>query len=525
MTKPNGLMTKPNGLRSEMTPSQTTPSAHLLVGDLAARGRDDLGDNVAIIDGAETVSYAQLAERAYRLAGRLIDQGLRAGDRLALIAPNSVAVFETVFAASLVGVTVVPMNLRLRPEDMRFQADDADVRFAVIDPAFEALAREAGIAERPHWIAGEPLRPADTATDLARVDAHRPGADSVLIQLYTSGTTGRSKGCLLTQRGWLSQVAGGARLLGLTASDVVTTPLPFFHVAGLHLALSTLGAGATLAIAARADVGSLWDVIDEHRVTVAQTIGGYRAFLRSRDVAGSSLRGIFGGNIGPADVLDALPPAFEVWTGYGATELCGYAAGHNRASFTGKSGTMGTVMSSFLARAVDDEGRPVPTGQVGELLMRGPSVTTGYWNLAEATAETLRDGWLHTGDLVQFDDAGVMRFVDRLKDMVKPGGENVYCVEVEEALAGHPAVRECAVIGVADKRWGEAVKAVVATRSAVTPEQLDEWCLSRLAPFKRPRWYEFVDALPRNALNKVVKTQLRAAHDPARAARLPERAS
>jgi acyl-CoA synthetase (AMP-forming)/AMP-acid ligase II len=180
-------------------------------------------------------------------------------------------------------------------------------------------------------------------------------------------------------------------------------------------------------------------------------------------------------------------------------------------------------MPGYEWRVVDSEDKPVQPGEVGELVMRGSMVTPGYWNLPDASAEALRGGWLHTGDLMELQDDGVLRFVDRRKDMVKPGGENVYCIEVELALAEHPAVRECAVIGVPDKKWGEAVKAIVAARAPVTAEELDTWCLERLAAYKRPRWYTFVEALPRNALEKVVKTELRAAHDEATSVRLPER--
>jgi acyl-CoA synthetase (AMP-forming)/AMP-acid ligase II len=172
---------------------------------------------------------------------------------------------------------------------------------------------------------------------------------------------------------------------------------------------------------------------------------------------------------------------------------------------------------------LDADDRPVAHGEVGELCFRASSVTAGYWKLPDATAQMLRNGWLHTGDLGHTENDGVPYFVDRKKDMVKSDGENVYSVEVEQVLLGHPCVAECAIIGVPDKRWGEAVKAVVALRGEVSVEDLNAWCLARLAPFKRSRWYEFVPMLPRNAMAKVLKGDLRVGHDPATAVRIPER--
>jgi acyl-CoA synthetase (AMP-forming)/AMP-acid ligase II len=180
-------------------------------------------------------------------------------------------------------------------------------------------------------------------------------------------------------------------------------------------------------------------------------------------------------------------------------------------------------MAGYAATIVDGDGRPVPSGETGELLVRGAGLTAGYWRQPEASADLLRDGWLHTGDLVRADPDGVLWFVDRAKDMIKTGGENVYSAEVEAVLLAHPRVREAAVLGVPDERWGQAVKAVVVPAGPVQPAELDAWCLERLAPYKRPRWYDLAESLPRNASGKVVKPQLRDAHDPASAIRLAER--
>ncbi|MET0360779.1 MAG: fatty acid--CoA ligase family protein, partial [Sphingobium sp.] len=217
----------------------------------------------------------------------------------------------------------------------------------------------------------------------------------------------------------------------------------------------------------------------------------------------------------------------EMTGGYGATEMCGQSLALRGRDGAFRPGLLGRLINGYAARIVDTEGQPVAPGEVGELLIRGPAVTRGYWRMPEATAALLEGGWLHSGDLVRADADGLFYFVDRLKDMIKTGGENVYAAEVEAILNAHPDIVEAAVFGVPDARWGQAVKAVVVSRATGEPEALartlDAWCLERLAPYKRPRWFEFTTQLPRNATAKITKPPLIAAHDPATSIRLSER--
>ena len=464
------------------------------------------------------MTFGQLAAESAALATHLLDAGVGIGDRITMVVPNVAEALQTIFAAARIGATVVPINLRLRPDDIRFQAEDAGVKYAVVHPMVEPLAQAAGILDLPHWRTDDQLQ---TAVDTGRLDAASPPGDTTLVQLYTSGTTGRPKGCLLTQAGWEASTTSTRAFLDLTATDVVATALPLFHVAGIDLCLSTLAAGGTAVLLNSAEPDAAWAAVTDHGATIVQSIRGTGTFLRAAPADLNRLRGVFAPG-GWSSLLDDHEE-LALWTGYGATELCGFAVGNTREVLKDRPDTIGRPMPGYEWRVVDAAEKPVAAGEVGELLMRGPMVTPGYWNLPEASAEALRGGWLHTGDLMEVQPDGVLRFVDRLKDMVKPGGENVYCIEVELALAEHPQVKECAVIGVPDPKWGEAVKAVVATRDEVSAEELDAWCLEHLAAYKRPRWYTFVDALPRNALEKVVKTELRAAHDEATSVRLPER--
>jgi acyl-CoA synthetase (AMP-forming)/AMP-acid ligase II len=473
---------------------------------------------LAIVDPHRSLTFGALEAEVERLATHLFAAGISVGDRVAMVAPNVADALVTIMAAARVGATVVPINLRLRPEDVRFQIEDAGISYAVVHPAVEPLAKAGGVLEFPHWLTDEQLA---AHADHQRITAAPPPSDATVVQLYTSGTTGRPKGCLLTRSGWEASTTSTCSFLDLTCDDVVATALPLFHVAGIDLALSTLAAGGTAVLLPSPEPAAGWAAVTELGATVVQTIRSFGAMLRTAPERLGRLRGLFGPG-GWADELDDLPD-LAAWTGYGATELCGFAVGNIREVLRARPDTIGVPMPGYRSRVVHPDGTPVGSGEVGELLMSGPMVTTGYWHLPDATAEALQDGWLRTGDLVEVQDDGVLRFVDRRKDMVKPGGENVYCIEVELALAEHPAVREVAVVGVPDRRWGEAVKAVVATRAPVTAEELDGWCLQRLAAYKRPRWYSFVEALPRNALEKVVKTELRAAHDEASSIRLPER--
>jgi acyl-CoA synthetase (AMP-forming)/AMP-acid ligase II len=240
-----------------------------------------------------------------------------------------------------------------------------------------------------------------------------------------------------------------------------------------------------------------------------------------------SLRAVTGGAaMESPETLRALAgtlPGVEFCGIYGSTEAGCWVTRTTAEQELTRPGTIGRPLPSFDAVVLGGDDEILPPGQPGELGLRGPSLMSSYWHLPDATAEAFRCDWLHTGDVVRTDEDGYLYFVGRSKDMVKPGGENVYAAEVERVLLEHPEVRECAVIGVPDPRWGEGVKAVVVIDGSCGPEQLDLWCLERMAAFKRPRWYEFLPVLPRTQMGKVMKDRLRQEHDTGRCVRLRER--
>jgi len=496
-------------------------NADMVVSDILACGRSQYRDKVAVIGGQTSHTYGELAERIDGLAGALAAAGVRPRDRIAVLAANDPGVVEVCLAAGMIGAVVVPLNPRATGDDLAYQADDADIGFAFVQAGLGPLARAAGLLNRPSWYFEEDLEKLVASGQPYR--GARPAVDDVLVQLYTSGTTGRPKGCLLTHRGWLSSIAGWAHATGLSSRDVVWPQLPLFHVAGLHFLFTTLATGGTYVVDGPGDAGRFWEVIRTRGVTVATLFPDPFDIVAHPDAGRSSggVRLAFSQQTN--DALAQALPGVTIATSYGATELGGMALVAFGGECLRPGPVLGRPLLGMVAGVLDDNDEPVPDGEIGELCFRGAATTPGYWNLPEASAEVLRSRWLHTGDLGRADPDGLIFFVDRKKDMVKPGGENVYSVEVEAVLNSHPAVAECAVIGVPDDRWGEAVKAVVVAREELTAEELDLWCLDRLAAFKRPRWYDFVANLPRNATAKVVKPDLRAAHDPATSIRLTER--
>jgi acyl-CoA synthetase (AMP-forming)/AMP-acid ligase II len=498
-------------------------AAGMLLGDLAHRGSALWPDRTAFIWGGRRRTYGELAERVARLRELLVSGGLRGGDRIALLTVNVPEAIEVAMAASGLGAAVVPLNVRLSATEIAFQVEDSGAACAVVHPDLEELARHGGLLDLPHWMIGPELdaRLDAVGTDRRTADVVRPDDDAPVMQLYTSGTTGRPKGCLLTNRGWVVAAANAVQAFGLTGDDRLLGVLPLFHVAGYGAVLGHLAVGGTVVLPTRAETAEPWPLIAEHSLTVAIFPGGTGRALRHPDAAPRSLRLVYGmaGTERPRS-LEALRAAGCDYRGvYGSTEAGNFVAVSTIDDELARPGTVGRPLPAFDIELTE----ATEPGEAGELLIRGASLMAGYAGLPEATAQTLAGGWLHTGDLLRLDQDGYLYFVDRAKDMIKTGGENVYSAEVERVLAAHPRVADVAVIGVPDHRWGQAVKAVVVANGQVDAAELDAHCLRSLGAFKRPRWYELVDAIPRNHSGKILKTALRDAHDPATATCLQER--
>ena len=479
-------------------------------------------------------TFAQYAHEVARQAAALQVRGIASGDRVALLAPNNDHLITLLMACWWLGAVPCPMNVRWSLPELRFALADCGAKLLVADAPFEGIA-----AELAHVITVATAEQiAAEAAGLRAIEDTRTGGDALAAILYTGGTTGRSKGVMLSHMNfWTASMTRGAELNN--APDSVSLLVaPLFHVAGLGRLVGQSIVGGTCVTMPQFRADAVLAAIERHRITdtiVVPTM--LQALLDAPGFDAARLQSLnriaFGAAPMPPDLLDrALDawPEAEFFQAYGLTETAGAVcinlpANHRReAREKGLLRSVGRAGLGAEIRVVDDEGQDVPRGEVGEIVVRGPMVTRGYWNLPEATAQAFRDGWFRTGDGGRMADDGHLFIADRLKDMVITGGENVYPAEVEAALRGHPAVSEAAVIGLPDPRGGETVHAVVVLKPdadidpAAVAEVLQAWCRVRLAGYKCPRSFTVRESLPLSAAGKVLKTALRAEHAPKAAA-------
>jgi acyl-CoA synthetase (AMP-forming)/AMP-acid ligase II len=482
--------------------------------------------------GARHWTFAQFAERVGQHAAALQARGVMAGVRVALLAPNDDALVTLLTACWWLGAVACPLNTRWSVPELRYAVADCGARLLVAAAPFAAQASE--LADATSVAACDDI--AAEAERLAPLEDTRTGGDALAAILYTGGTTGRSKGVMLSHANfWAASMTRGAELNN-SPDSVSLMVAPLFHVAGLGrlVGQAIVGGSCVTLPQFRAEVALA--AIGQHGIsdivvvpTMLQALLDAPGFDPAR--LQSLKRIAFGAAPMPPDLLDralAAWPQAEFFQAYGLTETAGAVCinlpPNHRPAKGADACTLGRLRSVGRAglgaeiRIVDDSGRELPRGEVGEIVVRGPMVTRGYWNLPEVSAAALRKGWFHTGDGGRMDDEGYLFIADRLKDMIITGGENVYSAEVEAALRSHPAVADAAVIGVPDKRWGEAVHAVVVLSGAADAdpatvgETLKAWCRQQLAGYKCPRSLSFTDALPLSAAGKVLKTTLRAAH-------------
>lgn len=493
------------------------------------------GDRIAYVDGvggAET-TYAVLEERTNRLADALRTKGVAPGDRVGLLCLNSPQMMEIYLAVAKLGAISVPVNFRLHPDEMAYVLDDSGASLLCASTAFmeaanQAVAGAPGVRETLRVpVAAE--RSAGEGGDLEPlIDSGSPervtvdvGHDDVAVIMYTSGTTGRPKGAMLTHGNVFYNAINAMGFdSGIGRADVTISAAPLFHIGALGVhTLPFLFVGASVVVIEAFTPDQWVEAAERHRVTKAFLVPAMWAAvaatpaLETADL--SSLRvAISGGAPCPMPVITAMARRGIAFTeGFGMTETAPNAACLQPEQVIDHAGSVGRPVSFMDFLILDEEDREVPVGEVGELCVRGPSVFAGYWGKPEATAEAIRDGWFHTGDLARVDAEGFYTLVDRKKDMIITGGENVYPVEVERVLYEHPEITEVAVIGAPDEHWGEAVVAVVvpAPDSSLTEDGLRAWTRERIAHFKAPRRVTFVDELPRNATGKILKRELRRA--------------
>ena len=470
-------------------------------------------DRPAVRLDEDTLTYAQLDELTARVAGWLRGRGVRPGDRVGIMLPN-VPQFPVYYYAVLrAGATVVPMNPLFKAREVAHHLGDSQARMVL---AWNAMAGEAATGASS---AGAELVTVGADT-LAEASAWEPwrevvgrADDDTAVILYTSGTTGTPKGAELTHANmYHNAVVTATTLVDLGPDDVVMGCLPLFHSFGQTCGMNaSVVSGSCLTLIARFDPVAALKVIERDRVTVFEGVPTmYVAMLHAGNQVAdtSTLRMcVSGGAALPVEVLRGFEKAFDatILEGYGLSETSPVAT-FNMPDFR-KPGSIGRPIQGVELKLVNPDESDTAAGEVGEIAIRGHNVMKGYWNQPEATAEAIRHGWFHTGDLARVDEDGFYFIVDRKKDMIIRGGYNVYPREIEEVLYEHPAVREVAVIGVPDPVHGEEIAAAVALRpdAEATPEELRDYVKERVAAYKYPREVWLVDALPKGPTGKILK--------------------
>jgi fatty-acyl-CoA synthase len=489
------------------------------------------GKAITVFEG-EATTYGQMARRAAALAGGLHERGVGRGDVVGLLSYNCPEFLEALFAANYLGAVAMPINWRLAAPEVRYILEHSEARALVCDDALVGLADAATRGLGPALLRAcvAPAAPegwtalADLRVDPAGLDPSPAAADDVHRLMYTSGTTGHPKGVMLTHANLAWKNLAHVVEFGFTGADLGLACGPLYHVGALDLTTTSLiAAGATTILHRAFDAAAVVDELERSRVTTVwlapAMVNAIMALpgVERRDL--SSVRVIInGGEKMPIPLIERIQRTFpSAWfaDAYGLTETVSGDTFLDRDSILTKLGSVGRPCLHLELDIWDQQGRPVPAGERGEIVLRGPKVFAGYWRDPVATAEAFTGGWFHTGDIGVRDDDGYLFIVDRLKDMIVSGGENIAGSEVERVLYEHEAVVEAAVVGRPDERWGEVPVAFVALRpgAAATAGQLVEHCRDRLARYKVPKDVTLVEALPRNPSGKVLKRELRARVD------------
>jgi fatty-acyl-CoA synthase len=476
-----------------------------------------------------TVTWAELQRRVSALAGALSRRGVGFGDRVMILMLNRTEFIESVLATNMLGAIAVPLNFRLTPAEIAFLVDDCEARVMITEAVLAPVA--AGVREIQSLMGTIVVAGGSSDDSVFGYDdlIDEPGVpvqaadvpnDSPALIMYTSGTTGRPKGAVLTHTNLTGQTMTGLYTNGADINnDVGFIGVPLFHIAGVGNLLGGLLLGLPTVIypLGAFDPGQLLDVLAAEKVTgIFLVPAQWQAVCAEQQARPRDLKlRIMSWGAAPApDALlremSATFPGTQILAAFGQTEMSPVTCMLLGEDAIRKRGSVGKVIPTVAARVVDEKMNDVPIGEVGEIVYRAPTLMSGYWNNPEATAEAFAGGWFHSGDLVRMDDEGYVWVVDRKKDMIISGGENIYCAEVENVLAGHPGIVEVAVIGRSHEKWGEVPIAVAAViDAALRLDELHEFLTQRLARYKHPKALEIVEALPRNPAGKVLKTELR----------------
>ncbi|WP_221566557.1 class I adenylate-forming enzyme family protein [Alkalihalobacillus sp. TS-13] len=493
-----------------------------------SRNATRLPNKEAIVCEGRSFTYSELNREVNRLANGFIARGLSKGDKVAMMMKNSDQFVMVFYALMKAGAVAVPINFRLTASEVEYLLNDSDAKMVVFDEEFaEVMHRacketpmvELKICAGKKAFADQLLLDSILSSDDCNPDVEVLESDDCEI-LYTSGTTGRPKGALFDHHRVFHVGINLTAMMGLTVEDRVIHIAPLYHCAQLNLfmVLSTF-LGCTQVIYQDFDPVQTLKAFEEHRISVFFGVPTmYNFFLQVPNGKEFDLSSVRKCAYGAAPMpLSLLEKSMDLFSHKQFYNLCGLTEGGpggvclTPSRHLDKIGAGGTPIPNTEVRVVDETGEDVATGQIGEFIIRGETVMKEYYNKSEETQETFRDGWLYTGDLATMDEEGYITLVDRKKDMIISGGENVYSTEVEQAIYAHPDVLETAVIGIPHEVWGETVAAVIVPQkeAVINPEEIKAFCREKLAGYKVPRMFYQMEQLPRNASGKVLKFQLR----------------
>ncbi len=505
------------------------------------RAASEYGRKIGVVCGQERFTYAQFADRVYRLAGALKAGGIRAGDRVALLSFNCHRLLEAYYGVPEAGAIVLPLNVRLAAEEQSAILLHSGARAVLFAPEFLPVIEKIRPALKDvEWYV--PLEPCQAgpwasrtydqllaAAEPAPLDYTTVEENSIAELFYTSGSTGQPKGVMLSHRTLYLHALYVMATVGADDTSVELHTIPLYHANGWGRPQTVTFAGGRQVMAKRFDPQWVLETIQQERVTAFSMVPTMATALLHCPGIGqydlSSLREVFiGGAAGSAALVRAVEQALgcRCYAGYGLTETSPVLSNARIKSTLGnlskdqrieRQASTGYAIPGVEMRVVDSEGRDAPRdmAHIGEIIARTDNVMDGYWNEPEETRRVIVDGWLHTGDMAVWDEDGYFLITDRKKDIIISGGENISSIEIENVLGSHPAVYECAVVGIPDEKWGEAPKAFVSLKPGITANEaeLKEFVRSKLAGFKVPKFVEFLDVLPKGSTGKILKRALR----------------
>jgi acyl-CoA synthetase (AMP-forming)/AMP-acid ligase II len=479
---------------------------------------------LATVDGAERLTWAELDARVTNLAHWMLTRGIAPGDRIALLLTDGTPFLITLLACGRIGAIAVLLNWRLAPAELAWICGNAEPAMTFVNPRFAALLDHAAAGEVLHL---QELRPCDdwfegvVASPSHKIQQHWPdlAPDRPLYMMYTSGTTGRPKGCLQAGSAVAASALGFAQHRAFTPNEVLLSVNPLFHVVGMQQVAAMLACGGTSVFAGRDDdSAAILDLLHREGCTTTSAFPTisfpWQAMQPVRNGVMPLTNYTGGAGMGRPQMYEFIETGWDarVVGGYGQTEICGFATFIDYPDMLDHPRSIGWTLPHVTMTVLDPEGNQLPPGEEGELCLRGPSVMLGYWRNPEASEAALGHGWLRTGDLGTMDERGLGYLLGRAKELIKTGGENVYPAEVDAVFAAMPEVADAGCCGVPDRQWGEAVKAFVVLKPGhtLTRADISARFKDQIAGYKRPRYIEFVDQLPRDPIGKLLRRELSA---------------